>query len=641
MQVSGFNIHRLWAGFILVLAIALTGCVDQDFDAPPPGGSDPDLTPNISIADLKAMHMLGEYEEITEDLIIEALVISSDEAGNFFRQLVIQDETGGIEIRVDATELHAVYPVGRRVFVRLNGLWLGDFNNLVQLGAAVVEDEDGFLELARIPESVLDQYIVTGTFGNEVIPAVKTIDALTSADVSTLVTLEDVQFVDGDAGSTYADAQNLTAFNLDIEDCDKNQLIVRSSGFSSFASEITPLGNGRITGVLGVFGSDLQLLIRDTDDVSMDGERCQLGGGNRIDISAVRQAFAGGAGTAPEGFIQGVVISDRTSGNHVGQNMFVQDGSAGVVVRFSETHSYNLGDEIQVEVTGQTLEEFNGLLQVNGVPLSNAQVIGAGALPSPRITTVSEIQANLEAWESTRVMLQGATLSGNSTFSGTLTVTDATGSMIMFTRSQASFASDAVPAEPVDITAILSEFGEPQLVINTRADVGGGTGGGDDLNESFNSLPDDADVDLAGWTNVAVKGTRLWRVQVFSGNHYAQATAFNDTEPEMETWLVTPALDGTAAKVLTFNTAKAFWDHNGLTVLSSTDFTGDVTTATWNPVNTRIANMSDPDHEWIASDEIDLEAFGAPVYIAFRYEGSGPSEFDTSYRVDDIVVRDK
>ncbi|MDX1398435.1 MAG: hypothetical protein R3204_07905, partial [Oceanospirillum sp.] len=49
---------------------------------------------------------------------------------------------------------------GRKVFVKLNGLWLGDFNNLIQLGAAVVEDEDGFLELARIPESVLDVLLI-------------------------------------------------------------------------------------------------------------------------------------------------------------------------------------------------------------------------------------------------------------------------------------------------------------------------------------------------------------------------------------------------------------------------------------------------------------------------------------------------
>ncbi|MDX1408839.1 MAG: DUF5689 domain-containing protein, partial [Saprospiraceae bacterium] len=522
-----------WVVWLAMMVIVAPGCVDQEFDAPPPGGTDPDLMPNISIADLKAMHTLGAYEEITEELIIEALVISSDEAGNFFRQLIIQDETGGIEIRVDATELHAVYPVGRRVFVKLNGLWLGDFNNLVQLGAAVIE-EDGDLELARIPESVLDQYIINGSFGNTVTPAIKTIDALTTADVSTLITLEDVQFVEGDAGVTYADAQNMLSVNLDIEDCDKDQLIVRTSGFSSFASAQTPVGNGTITGVLGVFGSDLQLLMRDLNDVAMDGERCQLGGGNRLDIAAVREAFSQGAGTAPEGFIQGIVISDRSSGNHVAQNMFVQDASGGVVVRFTETHAFDLGEEVQVEVTNQTLEEFNGLLQINGVAISNAQVIGAGTLPAPRMTTVSEILANVEAWESTRVMLQQVTLSGNSTFSGNLTVTDATGSMTMFTRSQASFASDAVPQEPVDMTAILSEFGDPQLVINTRSDVGGSTGGGDDLNESFNSLPDDADVDLAGWTNVAVKGTRLWRVQVFSGNHYAQATAFNDSEAEME-----------------------------------------------------------------------------------------------------------
>ena len=136
----------------LVFAMMMAGCVDQDFDAPPAGGADPDITPNISIADLKAMHTLGSYEEITEDLIVEALVISSDESGNFFRQLIIQDETGGIEMRIDATELHAVYPVGRRVFVMLKDLLLnGEAEiNEAELSTEVPADREG-LNITIVP----------------------------------------------------------------------------------------------------------------------------------------------------------------------------------------------------------------------------------------------------------------------------------------------------------------------------------------------------------------------------------------------------------------------------------------------------------------------------------------------------------
>ena len=623
------------------LAMCLSSCVDQEFDAPPAGGSDPDLTANISIAELTAMHTPDGFEEITEDLIIEAFVVSSDEAGNFFRQLIIQDETGGIELRIDATELHAIYPVGRKVFVKLKGLWLGDFNNLTQLGAAKVF-VDGFDELARIPESLLDEIIFPGTFGNTITPTMKAIDELDASDISTLIQLSGVQFLDVNTGSTYADGVNNISVNLEIENCDKDRIIIRTSGFSSFATSMVPGGKGTITGVLGIFGSDLQILMRDETDANMDGERCQLGGGNVLDISSLRDAFNGGAGTADDGAIEGVVISDRASGNHVGQNMFVQDATGGIVVRFTSTHSYNLGDKVQVDVTGQTLELFNGLLQVNNVDLGNSQRLGSEALPQPREASIADILANVDAWESTRVKISDAMLSGQSTFDGNVTVTDASGAMVMFTRSAANFSSSAIPTGPVDVVAILSEFNTPQLVINSADDAGGtGTGGGDDLNESFTSLPDDADVDLTGWTNIATKGTRRWRVQVFDGNHYAQATAFNDTEAEMETWLVTPAIDISTPKNLTFETAMAFWEHDGLTVWTSTDFAGDVTTANWTELNTRIARSTDDDHAWISSDVIDLSTFGSDVFIAFKYEGSGPAGTSTSYRVDNIEVKDQ
>ena len=135
--------------FILIFIFILPGCVDQEFDAPPAGGVDPGLTPTLTIAELKAMHTLGQYEQITTEEIIRGVVISNDEAGNFFRQLVVQDETAGIEMRIDATDLFAQYPPGRQVYVMLKNLWLGDFNGLIQLGGAVV-GQGSNRELARM-----------------------------------------------------------------------------------------------------------------------------------------------------------------------------------------------------------------------------------------------------------------------------------------------------------------------------------------------------------------------------------------------------------------------------------------------------------------------------------------------------------
>ncbi len=645
MRVSDFKIHGYFLFLAVFTAVAMNGCVDQDFDAPPAGGTDPGLTPTLTIAELKAMHTLGQYEQITTNDIIRAVVISDDEEGNFFRQMVIQDETGGIEIRVDATNLFTQYPPGRQVYVLLNGLWLGDYNGLTQLGGAVTGQGTSSSELVRLPESLLESTIVKGTYNNAVTPQVLTIDELNSSHVSTLVQLNEVQFIQSNAGVTYADAVNQITLNLDIENCTMDRLIVRTSGYATFASSITPEGNGTITAVLGIFGSDLQLVLRDLNDVNMTGERCQPGGGVTLSIKSLRDAFSGGAGTAPDGAIRGVVISDRTTGNTQGQNLYLQDATAGIAVRFTSTHTFNLGDDLLIDVSGQELSEFNGLLQVNNVSPGNGFVQGQVALPAPRVATVDEILTNVNSWEATRVKVEKATLSGATTFggnSGNITVTDATGAMILFTRSAATFASTSLPTGEVDITAILTEYNFAELVINSATDITGGGTGSSDIDESFNSLNDNDDVLLAGWTNVAVKGTRLWRTQVFDGNHYAQATAFNDAAQDMESWLVTPAIDVSKPKWLSLVTAKAYWVQDGFSLLASTDFDGsNIAAATWTPLAATLAQASDVDHAWIPSGDIDLEVFSQPVYIAFRYIGSGPGGQTTSYRVDDIKVREK
>jgi hypothetical protein len=75
---------------IIVAALfCFSSCADLDYDTPPPGGYDPNYNVNATIAQLKSLHTLGQYEEITDDLLLSALVVSNDEAGNFFKQLVV------------------------------------------------------------------------------------------------------------------------------------------------------------------------------------------------------------------------------------------------------------------------------------------------------------------------------------------------------------------------------------------------------------------------------------------------------------------------------------------------------------------------------------------------------------------------
>lgn len=619
------------------MALGLWGCVDRDFDEPPVEDL-PNIEANATIAELKALHPIGQPAvEIREDLVIEGVVVGNDESGNLFKELIIQDSTGGIQVRVDATDLFNDFPVGRQVFVRCRGLYLGDFNGAPQLNGGPD---------ARIAELLIDSVLIGGQRGLEVLPRVVTIGALTDDLIHTLVQLEGLQFVD--TATTYADAVNREDRNLNMETCDGETLILRSSGFADFAPVNVPGGRGNITGIYAVFGDDQQLRIRDTSDVQFNGPRCGGGSGNEqlLTLQELRALYTGSDTPVPDARkIRGAVISDRSTNHTDGANLYVQDPSGGMVIRFTGSHSLDLGQEVEVVVSNGTLTRFNGLLQVQGINPASTSVIGPNATPAPRVATVQEVLDHADDWESTLVEIRDAVFSGGSTFAGSLAVRDGTGSIPHFTRSQATFADASVPAQPVDMTAIVSQFDGPQLLIRNLNDVGGsgpGPGGPDTLEvlmEDFSQGSDGTDIAYPGWTNAALQGSRKWRTEAFGGNQFAQATAFQDNSPAMETWLITPPINlNSGPKTLTFESAQAFWVHDGLQVFLSTDFDGEnVAGATWTPLSVPLAGSSQDNYDWVDSGPVDLSAFSGVGYLAFRYVGAGGGQ-TTTYRIDNVRI---
>jgi hypothetical protein len=459
---------------ILALVTVFSGCVDFEFDEPVLPDL-PELQANITIAELQEFHSIGGNDRLVEeDWIIEGVVAADDASGNYFKQIIIQDETGGIIVRMNRVGINGAFPVGRQVFVKLKGLYIGDFAGAYQINGAPD---------SQIEELLIDQFVIGGEFDRPVEPEVVNLSQLQDQDffdskLSTLIQLENVEFSSSDAGATWADAVNKFSENRVLVDCNGQEIIVRTSGFADFASELTPEGNGTLTAILSVFNDTKQLVIRDLNDVNLTGDRCSGSGevtGDPIDIAEIRNLYNTGSTLGPnDRKIVGVVISDKNTANVVSQNLFVQDATGGIVVRFTDDHDFDLGDEIEVNVSGLELSEFAGLLQVNDVPLGNAKTNGAGTLPTPRETTVVDILNNADAWESTLVKLPAAQITGGGIFDGALNVTDATGTISMFTRGGATFANDPVPAGEVMITAIVSDFNGTQIILRDASDVTGG-----------------------------------------------------------------------------------------------------------------------------------------------------------------------
>ncbi len=636
---------------LLLLVIAFTsmviaGCVKEDFDAPPSGGVDPDISADqiVSLTDVMAKFVPTKYTKIGLDKYVKAVIVADDKSGNFYKTLILEDENSdlGIAVLIDENEIHAKYPVGTRVFLKLTDLYISDYNLLPQIGAGI--DNSGTSpRLASIPSALLPTILIKGQYGIPVVPRVKKITELTNTDLNTLVKLEGVQFKTVTPTTTYADNNPISplSINHNLVDCFNNQVIVRNSGFADFAGLILPSQNGSLTAVYSIFKTDKQFFIRDTSDIVFNKDRCgQVGSGTRISVKDLRALFTSGTTVAPAAFIQGVVISDSGNGNTDTRNMVLQDGDSGIVLRFSAAHGVVLGKEVKVNVGTVPMSEFNGLLQISTVPNENLTVLGDKAI-TPTIIKVSEL--NLAKHESTLITIKDVELSGGSTFGsngGNITAKDATGTITLYTRSQASFASLTLPTGKISLTAVVSEFNTAQLIMRKKEDASGGgtveppTG----IDETFSSQTNNVDISIAGWENYAVKGTRKWQGKLFRGNTYAQATAFNDTNPEMETWLISPEVETSKTGTLNFESATAFWVHDGMTVWATLNYTGNPATTTWVKINCKIAGKDDPSNEFIASGAINLVPLGAKIKIGFKYEGNGTVNTST-YRVDNVKVK--
>lgn len=111
--------------------LACAGCYDRTPE--PAAPQRPAPAPNLTIGELTAR--CGEApQQIVQDIVIAGRVTSSDEAGNFYRSILIEEEGCGVELLAEVDDLHLLYPPGTLLAVRLQGLALDRRYGIVRIG---------------------------------------------------------------------------------------------------------------------------------------------------------------------------------------------------------------------------------------------------------------------------------------------------------------------------------------------------------------------------------------------------------------------------------------------------------------------------------------------------------------------------
>jgi hypothetical protein len=264
---------------LVILGISLNSCVKQQFDVPPSNCDTLDtIQANITIKQLK--QMLPVYQDtlkITDDLIIEGYVISNDQYGNFYKELVIQDTTAGISILLDQTYLYTVYPQGQKIIVKLKGLYLGRQYGVVKLGSTY--DDNGITRFGRIQgQEVIDLHLLKTCINQPQKPLTISIDQINDDLLYRYVQLSPVQFTEDELGTTWANpyADPPQAVNHHLIDTNGNSIIVRTSGYASFAAEPIPEGSGTFVAILGKYNNDYQLYVNSPKELDMSYDRFTL-----------------------------------------------------------------------------------------------------------------------------------------------------------------------------------------------------------------------------------------------------------------------------------------------------------------------------------------------------------------------------
>jgi nucleic acid binding OB-fold tRNA/helicase-type len=267
----------------LLTAFAITSCVkDDDYDIPDPNGKKP--LPDYSGQVVSFANVLtkvtASVATYTADEAIEGYVISSDEGGNFYKKIYIQnaDKNQGLSVAIDKSGLYTEFPVGAKIQLRLKDLTTQLNNSAIEVGyGTYTAPKSGRVSVGTMAEAIYKKHLFDTGERKTVAELAKVSNSIqevsTDAHVDQLITLKGVHFPTDAVGKTLYDKNNAlgNATNYKLTDANGKTIIFRTSSYAKFKDEKVPAGEVEVTGVLTKFNKDYQFMISNYADLVVKG----------------------------------------------------------------------------------------------------------------------------------------------------------------------------------------------------------------------------------------------------------------------------------------------------------------------------------------------------------------------------------
>lgn len=259
---------------VVAMSVSLIGCKYNIIDEPPIKDNNHIIDENAKVISIKQLKNIyaGRATEVIDNVVVEAIVSSDDTDGNFYKTLTIQDETGGIEVKLGMYNLSTLYPQGSKVRLKCQGLTLGTYGGQINIGYRSNNEK---YETAFYPESHVPAIIQKIENARPIDPVViSSYSEINESMQGKLVRLDGVQFSNADLNSTIGDtSKNKAIKSTKLVFSDNNQVEVRTSGYARFVAFKIPNESGSVTGVLTFFKGSPQLTICRAKDIQLNKTR--------------------------------------------------------------------------------------------------------------------------------------------------------------------------------------------------------------------------------------------------------------------------------------------------------------------------------------------------------------------------------
>ena len=201
---------------VALFAGVFASCVkDDNYDTPKLDAcTETSLVKNREVSQILAGSVVALHQNIVtgQSDVIEAYVTSSDIAGNFFKSISMQtlDGSKAFSVPVDATSTFINYEPGRKVLIKMDGLYTDIKYGGMRIGGLYANSTGG-AEVGRLPEPDFKASVnrsCTVVSEDQLVQHVTIAEAATDAYLNKLIEIDNVQFEANAITSTYYDVNN-------------------------------------------------------------------------------------------------------------------------------------------------------------------------------------------------------------------------------------------------------------------------------------------------------------------------------------------------------------------------------------------------------------------------------------------------